>query len=106
MREDLIEVWNVGEMGEERAALINATSNALERYNRRLNEKMGLHPNLVVFASMLEEVSRLHLRVFRTSVREITCIYNRAGVQAHHPGVRGYQAPSHYSSHLFGRKLP
>ena len=50
MREDLIEVWNVGEMGEERAALINATSNALERYNRRLNEKMGLHPNLVVFA--------------------------------------------------------
>ena len=57
MRDDLVEVWNVGDLSEEERERIASTSNALERYNRRLNDKIGLHPNLVVFSNLLEEVS-------------------------------------------------
>ncbi len=57
MRDDLVEVWNMGDVPAERRELVSSTSNALERYNRTLNENLGLHPNLVVFANLLDIVS-------------------------------------------------
>lgn len=57
MRPEWIACWNVSDMGDDRLELINATSNAHERYNRHFNGIMGDHPNLVVFAHKLHDVS-------------------------------------------------
>ena len=55
-----IATWNINEPSNEGyLELINRTNNALERYNRSLNEMFPMaHPSLLAFIKVLEEESR------------------------------------------------
>lgn len=59
MQDWAVNAWNMSDAGDELGELMNATNNALERYNRRLGEQLGLHPSLQVFCFKLEQVHLL-----------------------------------------------
>ena len=58
--EKYIATWNINEPSNEgHIELINRTNNALERYNRSLNEMFPTpHPSLLAFIKVLEEEGR------------------------------------------------
>ena len=54
-----IKTWNICDSDEKYKNLQNRTNNALERYNRTMNEKFPcLHPSLKLFIVTLEEEAR------------------------------------------------
>ena len=65
MQKEIVKVWNVHGLDEGDDALVNRTSNALERYNRWFNSLVpNPHPNLQTFGSALrEEADRIVNRV-------------------------------------------
>ena len=56
---DFIETWNIIDRNEEYYDLQNRTNNALERYNRRLNDVFPTaHPSLLLFVQTIEIEAR------------------------------------------------
>ena len=60
--------WNIGHLIDERGRLkefdvdgysvmVNRTNNPLERFNRKLNEKITRHPTLTVLIDALKEIT-------------------------------------------------
>ena len=55
----MILVWNIHNANEKHLKLMNRTNNALEKCNRRMNNKFPCaHPNVNVFVETLEEEGR------------------------------------------------
>ena len=57
--DEFIKTWNICDSDEKYKELQNRTNNALERYNRTMNEKFPCpHPSLKLFVVTLEEEGR------------------------------------------------
>ena len=57
--EEFIKTWNICDELKKHKELQNRTNNALERYNRSMNENFPLlHPTLKEFVSTLEKEGR------------------------------------------------
>ena len=61
--ESFIKCWNIHSEDDSHLDLQNRTNNALERYNRTLNDKFSSpHPSLLQFVTTMEEEGRLQVR--------------------------------------------
>ena len=61
--ERFIKCWNIYSEDDSHLDLQNRTNNALERYNRTLNDKFSSpHPSLLQFVTTMEEESRFQVR--------------------------------------------
>ena len=48
-----VSLWNIQDVPNR--DLCGRTNNPIERYNRRLNERLSAHPNLLSFISVIRE---------------------------------------------------
>ena len=56
---DFVTTWNIHDEDDKYLDLANRTNNALERYNRSMNDKFPTpHPTLLVFVQTIELESR------------------------------------------------
>ena len=61
--EKFIRCWNIYSEDDSRLDLQNRTNNALERYNRTLNDKFSSpHPSLLQFVTTVEEEAQFQVR--------------------------------------------
>ena len=52
-----VQVWNISHLVESDLVIRNRTNNALERFNRTIKQKLGMHPSLAKYVDGIKEIS-------------------------------------------------